>query len=885
MDIFLEIDQYIQTQYPQWYQTNGANFIAFIQAYYQWLESKDNALYYSRNYYNIKDIDLTFDQFIVYFKEKFFFNITLGTAADIRLLIKRALDIYRAKGTQQAVSLLFQLAYGVEPQFYYPSTDLFKLSDGNWFQAKYLELSLNENNVLLEQKEIKGLTSGATAFVDAIVRRYTNQRLQDIAYISAIGGAFQSGEGIIPTDGSISVTQAPTIKGSLIGIDIPTEGTGLNYTIGTIVPISSVSGNNASFLITNTVSESIVSLNFEDGGYGFTNTANIYLSNVNLTLANLTISNTLPLFNNAWDFLDTVTQPLASLNYQSANGQLAYGQVITTYYPNNSIMGNGYIIGLTQINSAAGQATISVISGNVGNSFYTTSNTIGASLTLANGYNNITATGNYIANDNMNEVILNTINGSFLFNETVICYNPDRQITWGQGTVTNIVTNMSTQNMTINMEKGILYSNNILTGLISMATANIVSISTSIGLINVNNTFIASNLAYCFSNLMSCNVADVFPVVGTVGVSQSPLLNYSETIQVGTDIIQPYLSLPLNSLHYGFPGAPLGNLSFLTIGQILSYANMTIGEVANLFFLGSSLTSAQEPYIVFDQPQITDRKIYDDVLAITNASGTFPVGDVISQGYTNARGMVKDSSNSTVLYLKRMRYANDFILTTNTQTQLSGLFSGFTANCTNVAFDFDSQPMGHNVQVNLGYSIGNGIVTSGVVTDSGYGFVQGETLTIGANSAVGTANVNNFGTAAGYYANIGGVLSGQKRLFDGVYYQNYSYEIISSLLLSKYQTLMNDLTHVAGTQLFGEFVFAQNSPSTINLAQQTFKTGNQYSLNTVSSVVATKMLSHVSGRGYAANFTVQAKVPSIARKITWGRLFLVLEHFNVANSS
>jgi hypothetical protein len=880
MDIFPQIDAFIQNQWPEWYQLNGSNFIAFVQAYFQWLEEEGNALYYSRNYYNIKDVDTTFDQFLVYFKEKYFLNIQLGTAADIRLLIKKALDLYRAKGTQQGTQLLFQLAYGETPSFYYPGTDLFKLSDGNWFQPKYLELSLSDNNVLLQQQEVIGAQSGAIAFVDAIIRRFTQHKLQDIAYISAIqGGVFQAGERLLPTNSAIlAFNECPTLKGSLNGIQISGAGTGINYQVGDIVPITSQNGNNALFLITNTASESVVSLVFDDGGYGYAANANLYTSTVNITLANVTISNTEPLYNNAWNFLDTITEPLASLNYNSANGTFQYGNLITTYYANDSIMGEGYIIGINQTNTSAGQVTVSVISGNVGNNFYTTGNAIGATLNLANGYTNITATGNYIANASNCTVIFNNLtSGPFLVGEEVISLNPDRAVVWGSGFVSMV----SNTNVTLQMEKGIIYSNNQIIGQTSMAQANVVSVSTQIGLINVFNSFIASNLAYCSSNLMTANVSLVQPIVGNVSISLSPALNYSETIQSPTDVIEPYLTLPINSIAYGFPGNPTGNLSHLTIGQILSWGNLTIGEIANTFFLGANLTSAVQPFVVVDQPQISDRKIYDDILEYSNASGTFPIGDVITQGITNARGMVRENSNGSVLYLKRMRYANDFILTTNNSTQLSGLFSGFTANCTNVTFDFDSEPMGRNLQIGVDYSQGNGIIISGKIVDSGFGFVNEEGLTIGANDALGNAIVSNYGTGSGYYANIGGFLSGPKRLFDGVYYQHFSYEIISNLMLNKYQTLVKDITHVAGTALFGRFVWDQTSNTSVGMAQQTFKTGNQYSLNAVSSIVTTGATFHTSN-GYGLTFTgvVQAKANLANRSISSKLVFDALANFN-----
>lgn len=159
--------------------------------------------------------------------------------------------------------------------------------------------------------------------------------------------------------------------------------------------------------------------------------------------------------------------------------------------------------------------------------------------------------------------------------------------------------------------------------------------------------------------------------------------------------------------------------------------------------------------------------------------------------------------------------------------------------------------------------------------DSGFGFINGETLTIGSNGATGSAIVTNYGTGSGYYADIGGVLSGPKRLFDGVFYQNFSYEIISPLLLSKYQQLVEDITHPAGMALFGRFVFSQTSPSTINLAQNTFKTGNQYGLVTQASAHAT-VPSIIHARSRRINFGVTTKVLVPPRAITKSAILMIV---------
>jgi hypothetical protein len=869
-DITQQIDQLVQNQWPQWYKDHGQNFIAFVGAYYQWMQEEGNALYYSRNLYNIKDIDTTFENFIVHFKEKYFRNIQLGTSSDIRMLIKHATDIYRAKGSQRAVELLFQLAYGEQVEFYYPSRDLFRLSDGVWFKPQYLELSLSDINVSLNQKEVFGVTSNTVAFVDAVVRRFTAGRLQDVAYISAINGNFIAGEAIQPTDLSIPITQCPLLKGSLQQITFPGVGSGSNYTIGDIIPVNSVNGNNALFLVTNTTSDSIVTLQFEDGGYGYTTSPNLYQSTVNLTLANVTISNTEPLFNNAWNFLDTVTQPLASINYRQANAIFAYGDTLINYNGAN-IAAVGYIIGINQSNSTAGQITVSVSSGNVGSNqqFYTIGNTKTANLTLANGYTDITATGQYIANSANIQLILTSLSGNFVTGETVFQYNPGRLIPWGEGVVQTY--NTSSNILSILMQRGILYKNKTLHGAISKATANVASVEARIGLVNVTNAFIASNIALMSSNNMSGNVSVVDVVQGNVHIGLTNTLNYAENILVGTDVIQPYLTTSIGSSFYGFPGNPTGNLTNLTIGQILSYANMTIGQISDILFLGSTLTSVAEPFVVLDQPQIADAKHYDDILSYTGATGTFPVGEIITQGITNARGQLRSTSNSSVMILERMRWANDFIVTTNSSTQLMGLLTGFTANCTNATFDFDSQVMGHNAVVDLTYAVGQGIVTNGVVIDSGFGFEEGENLSIGANLAVGVAVVNNYGTGSGYYANIGGNLSDAKRLFDGVYWQNFSYEIQSSLMLSKYQDLINELTHVAGTQMFGRYIFKTTNEGILNVESQ-FRTGNQYAKSAATTIGTKASLQHQNVHSVIKLSTMTVRANRQPQSVKVGRL-------------
>src|SRR6266702_5254421 len=106
------ISNFIESQFPNFIRENGPQFVAFVQAYYEWLETVNQPVYLARRYYDIKDIDQTLDEFIVFFKNKYLIGIDFDTTTDIRHIIKHALDIYRSKGTPRELKLLFGLVYG-----------------------------------------------------------------------------------------------------------------------------------------------------------------------------------------------------------------------------------------------------------------------------------------------------------------------------------------------------------------------------------------------------------------------------------------------------------------------------------------------------------------------------------------------------------------------------------------------------------------------------------------------------------------------------------------------------------------------------------------------------------------------------------------------------
>ena len=89
-DIEDYISPLIESQFPSFYQEEGPLFVLFAKEYFKWLESTNNALYYSRNLLEYRDVDKTIDEFLIHFKEKYLNGVDFSSESSKRVLIKAA---------------------------------------------------------------------------------------------------------------------------------------------------------------------------------------------------------------------------------------------------------------------------------------------------------------------------------------------------------------------------------------------------------------------------------------------------------------------------------------------------------------------------------------------------------------------------------------------------------------------------------------------------------------------------------------------------------------------------------------------------------------------------------------------------------------------------
>lgn len=480
------ISPLIAQMFPAVYRDEGPMFVNFVKAYYEWLETENQALYHARRLPEYRDIDTTIEDFIVYFKEKYLKNIQFETSSNKRLFIKNAIPFYRAKGTERSVDLFFKLIYGIPAKIYYPGDDLFKLSDGEWIEPLYLEVSPSAMNMDFIGKQIIGVNSNAVAFVEDLVVKRVKNRYVHVFFISNLVGNFAYDE-IIKLHNTVSddITDNPRIIGSFTSAEI-VEG-GSEFEVGETVNFKSANGSFAKAVVEEVESiEGQVQFELLDGGFGYNSDSLVLISNNVLTISNIS--------NLQFQEFETVSQPLIKIEFDTATAVFEAGSEVFRYYANNDVAGSGFIVNKNQI-ANSGNVIVTGSSGNLYDgeaTLFTTGNVISANI-VAN--TNVTATGNVIGVSANLILYANSRTGSFSIGEEV--YQSNGSVTeWANGTIRAFDIVGDTIIVRLSTSMGAFLSGFPIVGRSSSVSANLQNYATKIGVYDVVNSFYPVDLSY-----------------------------------------------------------------------------------------------------------------------------------------------------------------------------------------------------------------------------------------------------------------------------------------------------------------------------------------------------------------------------------------------------
>lgn len=829
-DIEKYISPFVEAQFPSFYREEGSSFITFVKAYYEWMEQSNQAIGQARTLFETRDIDQTIDEFLVHFKDKYLASLPYLTTGDKRLLVKHIQDLYRTKGTKQSIELLLRLLYNVDATIHYPGDDVFKVSDGEWKVPRYIEVSPSSTNDRFIGKIILGTTSGATGFVERVVRKRVQGKFLDVLYVSATTGDFFYNERIVLKNDP-RVEGSPKVLGSLTTLTVLNGGQ--EFAKGDLLEITGGSGRQGKALVTNISTETgRVTFKIEDGGFGYSTNAQVIVAQRNLTLTNVTNSNTSI---TGFERFETIRQPLANIEYSStANSALfANGSIIENYHANGVVSANAVVILNEPVNSNTGTMIVVPNYGNVASD--STFSLQGNSATaVIDTYTDVTATGNVMFTSNTSLGVFNITNvfyaypGNYIYGASSNTYanvsvrSSGTGATFSVGKLTNDETVLVFPDLLrANNSANVPFMNIVLDGSNSNVASNGYgfvkypggTINTPLQHILRQSTKIIGEI----SVLSGINPGENYNTDPYVYVAEPEIQSLEKrditlkiTTPIGLFITGELCEMSSNSVGQqltvtGFSGTA-ANGAATAAAEIGEYAwqsngtaNVATGFVNQINMSGGAGT------IRLANTTGTFTTSYPLSTLTTNATATITTSNNVTI-VTTAIGKVKES-NTSIIKLRRLSLYSDFIA----NNTVLGKTSGALATIIDAADDNNVPVMGDNAVVSANAQVANSVVSALTVVSSGFGYVNDETVTLtkpGIDYVVtAKAALQLHGASEGYYKTERGFLDSSSKIFDGDYYQDYSYEVQARLPLDKYAEVLKSVVHVAGTKSFGKVIF------------------------------------------------------------------------------
>lgn len=266
-----KISTLIESQVPGYLLEEGPNLVAFLKAYYEWMETTGQVTDASRNQLVNRDIDTTdLNKFYEYFRREVLVDFPKDILADRRLVAKRIKDLYRAKGSAAAYNLLFRILYDQDVSIYKPSENILRASDGRWIEQTLLRLGAPTVGNLqdMEGKVVTGRSSGAQGTVIRVLTVFESGIEVKQLRLKDVTGTFQDLE-LVETNTGLS-GQVVNSVGPLVDVLIGGEGTtgGTGHQVGDTVSFTNTRGSGGTGVVLATNDEA-VTFSITDGGSGY----------------------------------------------------------------------------------------------------------------------------------------------------------------------------------------------------------------------------------------------------------------------------------------------------------------------------------------------------------------------------------------------------------------------------------------------------------------------------------------------------------------------------------------------------------------------------------------------------------------------------------------
>ena len=309
---------------PDFLLEDSPKYVAFIKAYYKFMEQDGKYTERSKNLSNYADVDTTLSRFLTHFERELAAFLPETASINRAFLLKNAKDIYERKGSEESYKILFRLLFNDSIVFDYPGQRVLRVSDGRWEQRSTIKISppFVGNPAILFGK-ITGLTSGATARVlTSVETRELGTQIFELNLVE-VEGTFQDEE-LIEAEGSGIRGKITSLTGGIRAVTIVDGKGGAGHRAGDKVRFTAALGSGANGTVLTTRSES-VTFSITDGGSGYTTNATINIiggtgTGAGFTITGISNTETLVIFEDVIaDLKDT------PLNYGDGTGGIYLG--------------------------------------------------------------------------------------------------------------------------------------------------------------------------------------------------------------------------------------------------------------------------------------------------------------------------------------------------------------------------------------------------------------------------------------------------------------------------------------------------------------------------------------------------------------------------------
>jgi hypothetical protein len=359
-DNIVSVSSLVEEQLPHFVRVDHPRTVAFMEAYYEWMEEKSETLYSAFILHEYKDIDETIEEFVRHFRIQYMdrfpkdlaIDKSTGAKVDEKRLIKRIKQFYGAKGTEKAYRLLFRILYDTEIEFYYPKKDIIKSSHGKWIQEKSLKLTSslgtsggtsgkiwNTPETIVTQKDASGKFIAEAKISTVRVYETALTNISEI-FLNDINGIFKT-DVPVTFENNFSEVPYPLLQGVSVNIDAyGNKERGRGYKTGDKVTVTSsvtggvVQGLGAKGIVNSVTTEGgIITIELQDGGLGYRHdsgaTFDYAIESLTGTGAGLT-STSGAMFDNPGYFFDANGHPSSTKHLQDSFFYQDYSYEINT---------------------------------------------------------------------------------------------------------------------------------------------------------------------------------------------------------------------------------------------------------------------------------------------------------------------------------------------------------------------------------------------------------------------------------------------------------------------------------------------------------------------------------------------------------------------------